>query len=225
MSIPFDPAAVRELANILADTGLTEIEIEGKDGRIRVVRAAPQVMSAPAVTVPVVAAPAAAAAAAAFKGLESAVADLLAARRTEGAALQVVLLQRVERIAQLTGQAEACPGRQPDAIKARLAQSIATLTDASPALDPVRLHQEAVMLAAKADVREELDRLQTHVAAARALLASDQPVGRKLDFLAQEFGREANTLCSKSNDPALTSIGMDLRVEIEQFREQVQNIE
>ena len=167
----------------------------------------------------------AAAAAAAFKGLESAVADLLAARRTEGAALQVVLLQRVERIAQLTGQAEACPGRQPDAIKARLAHAIATLTDASPALDPVRLHQEAVMLAAKADVREELDRLQTHVAAARALLASDQPVGRKLDFLAQEFGREANTLCSKSNDPALTSIGMDLRVEIEQFREQVQNIE
>jgi uncharacterized protein (TIGR00255 family) len=80
-------------------------------------------------------------------------------------------------------------------------------------------------MAAKADVREELDRLKTHVAAARALLASDAPAGRKLDFLAQEFAREANTLCAKSNDAALTSLGMDLRVEIEQFREQVQNIE
>ena len=80
-------------------------------------------------------------------------------------------------------------------------------------------------MAAKADVREELDRLKTHVASARELLATGQPVGRRLDFLAQEFGREANTLCSKSNDAALTAIGMDLRVEIEQFREQVQNIE
>ena len=80
-------------------------------------------------------------------------------------------------------------------------------------------------MAAKADVREELDRLKTHVAAARELLASPAPAGRKLDFLAQEFAREANTLCSKSNDAALTSLGMELRVEIEQFREQVQNIE
>ena len=81
------------------------------------------------------------------------------------------------------------------------------------------------MMAAKADIREELDRLKTHVAAARDLLASDGQVGRRLDFLAQEFAREANTLCSKSNDSALTAMGMDLRVEIEQFREQVQNIE
>ena len=81
------------------------------------------------------------------------------------------------------------------------------------------------MLAAKADIREELDRLHAHVAAARALLAAAEPIGRKLDFLAQEFGREANTLCAKSNDPALTNIGMELRVEIEQFREQAQNIE
>ena len=80
-------------------------------------------------------------------------------------------------------------------------------------------------MAAKADVREELDRLKAHVAAARTLLGSDQPVGRKLDFLAQEFAREANTLCAKSNDSTLTTIGMDLRVEIEQMREQVQNIE
>ena len=127
--------------------------------------------------------------------------------------------------AALTQSAEDCPGRKVEAVKARLAQAIALLTDASPALDPARLHQEALLMAAKADVREELDRLKTHVAAARELLASGAPAGRKLDFLAQEFAREANTLCSKSNDAALTSLGMELRVEIEQFREQVQNIE
>lgn len=165
------------------------------------------------------------AAAAALDGLEGALKDLVQARKTEGAALQAVLSARVERIASLTQSAEDCPGRKVEAVKARLAQSIALLTDASPALDPARLHQEALLMAAKADVREELDRLKTHVAAARALLASDAPAGRKLDFLAQEFAREANTLCSKSNDAALTSIGMELRVEIEQFREQVQNIE
>ena len=165
------------------------------------------------------------AAAAALKGLEGALKDLVQARKTEGAALQAVLGERVERIAALTQSAEDCPGRKVEAVKARLAQAIALLTDASPALDPARLHQEALLMAAKADVREELDRLKTHVAAARALLASDAPAGRKLDFLAQEFAREANTLCSKSNDAALTSLGMELRVEIEQFREQVQNIE
>ena len=165
------------------------------------------------------------AAAAALQGLEAALKDLVQARRAEGAALQAVLGARVERIAALTQGAEDCPGRKVEAVKARLAQSIALLTDASPALDPARLHQEALLMAAKADVREELDRLKTHVAAARELLASDAPAGRKLDFLAQEFAREANTLCSKSNDAALTSLGMELRVEIEQFREQVQNIE
>jgi len=165
------------------------------------------------------------AAAAALKGLEAALRDLVAARKAEGAALQAVLTARVERIAALTQAAEDCPGRTAEAVKARLARSIAQLTDASPALDPARLHQEALLIAAKADVREELDRLKTHVAAARELLASEAPAGRKLDFLAQEFAREANTLCSKSNDAALTSLGMELRVEIEQFREQVQNIE
>ena len=165
------------------------------------------------------------AAAAALRGLEAALKDLVQARQTEGAALQAVLGARVERIAALTQGAEDCPGRKVEAVKARLAQALALLTDASPALDPARLHQEALLMAAKADVREELDRLKTHVAAARELLASPAPAGRKLDFLAQEFAREANTLCSKSNDAALTSLGMELRVEIEQFREQVQNIE
>ena len=167
----------------------------------------------------------AAACSAVLKGLDSALADFIATREAEGANLTAVLSQRVERIASLTQEAEDCPGRKPEAVRARLAQAVANLTEASPALDPARLHQEAILLAAKADIREELDRLKSHVAAARELLASKAPVGRKLDFLAQEFGREANTLCAKSNDTALTAIGMELRVEIEQLREQVQNIE
>ena len=165
------------------------------------------------------------AATAMLASLDAAIEDIIAMRAREGGALAAVLTQRIDRIAQLTNAAEACPGRKPQAVQARLAQAIAALADTSRALDPARLHQEAIMLAAKADIREELDRLQAHVEAGRELVASDQPVGRKLDFLAQEFGREANTLCSKSNDVDLTRIGMDLRVEIEQFREQVQNIE
>ncbi|MDE3176795.1 MAG: DUF1732 domain-containing protein, partial [Pseudomonadota bacterium] len=110
-------------------------------------------------------------------------------------------------------------------VRARLAAAVAALTEAPGGLDPTRLHQEAILLAAKADIREELDRLKTHVAAARALLSEGGPVGRRLDFLAQEFSREANTLCAKSNDATLTTQGLELRVQIEQFREQVQNIE
>ena len=162
---------------------------------------------------------------AALSGLDTALAQLIGVRSAEGAALHAVLSERIDNVARLTGAAEDCPGRKPEAVRERLAQSIAALTDASRQLDPARLHQEALLLAGKADIREELDRLKTHVTAARDLLASAAPVGRRLDFLAQEFAREANTLCSKSNDAALTAIGMDLRVEIEQFREQVQNIE
>ena len=120
--------------------------------------------------------------------------------------------------------AEDCPARKPEAVRARLAESVALLAGQSK-FDETRLYQEALLLAAKADVREELDRLETHIAAATELLQKGGPIGRRLDFLAQELGREANTLCAKSNDASLTAIGLELRVEIEQFREQVQNIE
>jgi uncharacterized protein (TIGR00255 family) len=157
--------------------------------------------------------------------LEEAVAALVAMRRQEGVALQRVTAERLDAIARLTAAAEATPTRTPEAIKARLQQSIAELTQAAATLDPNRLHQEAMLLAAKADIREELDRLNAHVAACRALVQTGGPIGRRLDFLAQEFGREANTLCAKSNSVALTAIGLDLKAEIEQFREQIQNIE
>jgi uncharacterized protein (TIGR00255 family) len=162
---------------------------------------------------------------AALNGLDEALDALVRARSEEGAALTRVLAARLARIGDLTAAADVAPGRKAEAVRARLAASIAALTEASPALDPIRLHSEALLIAGKADVREELDRLATHVAAGRDLVASGEPVGRRLDFLAQELGREANTLCAKSNDAELTAIGMDLRVEIEQFREQVQNIE
>jgi uncharacterized protein (TIGR00255 family) len=157
--------------------------------------------------------------------LDKAIDGLVAMRQSEGAALGNVLHDRVETVARLTGEAEECPDRKPDVVRARLEKSVSDLAGAAPALDPARLHQEALLLAAKADVREELDRLYSHVEAVRELLAQEGPVGRRLDFLAQELAREANTLCSKSNGAALTAIGMELRVQIEQFREQVQNIE
>lgn len=161
---------------------------------------------------------------AALVGLDEALDHLVAMRGKEGAALADVLRARLDRIAALTRAADECPARRPEAIRARLEQSIAAIA-AAATLDSNRLHQEALLLAAKADVREELDRLVTHVAAARELMAQPGAVGRRLDFLAQELAREANTLCSKANDASLTAIGMELRVEIEQFREQIQNIE
>ena len=157
-------------------------------------------------------------------GLGDALEALIAMRTAEGVALQVILEERLATIARLARDADAAPQRQPEAIREKLAQSIAALTERH-ALDPDRLYQEALILAAKADVREELDRLATHVGAARDLIAAGGPCGRRLDFLAQELGREASTFCAKVNDAALTAMGLELRVEIEQFREQVQNIE
>lgn len=157
--------------------------------------------------------------------VRSAVAALVAARAAEGAALETVLRGQVTRIGVLTAQAEAAPARQPAAIRQRIHDQVALLTGGSVALDPQRLHQEAVLLASRADVREEIDRLQAHVAAALALLDEGGAIGRRLDFLAQEFAREANTLCAKANDASLSAIGLDLKTVVEQFREQVQNVE
>lgn len=158
-------------------------------------------------------------------GFERALADLVAMRVAEGTALGVVLGERLEAIAMLTAAAEANPARKPEAIRAKMAEQIRVLLDTGANFDPDRLHQEALVIASKVDVREELDRLVAHVAAARAMLAEGGPVGRRLDFLAQEFNRETNTLCSKANDVSLTAIGLELKSVVEQFREQVQNIE
>ncbi len=161
---------------------------------------------------------------AALAGLDQAVAALVAMRQNEGAALAEIVAARLAKIGALRRAADESPGRQPDAIRAQLKQAIALIAGNSN-FDEARLYQEALLIAAKADVREELDRLAAHIDAINELLRRGGPIGRRLDFLAQELGREANTLCAKSNDTALTALGIELRVEIEQLREQVQNIE
>jgi len=163
--------------------------------------------------------------AAVIAGFHATVAELAAMRRHEGEVLGQVLTQRVREIAVLAERAEAAPGRRPEAIKARIVEQVAMLLDASDRFDPDRLHQEAILIASKADIREELDRLASHVAQIERLIAGGGPIGRRLDFLAQELNREANTLCSKSNDVELTNIGLELKSVVEQFREQVQNLE
>ncbi|MEZ5765324.1 MAG: YicC/YloC family endoribonuclease [Xanthobacteraceae bacterium] len=158
-------------------------------------------------------------------GFEAALRGLVEMREREGGALRDILLARLDEISVLAKRADAAPGRHADAVKARLKEQIATLLETSDRFDPDRLHQEAVMIAARADIREELDRIAAHVAQARELLAKGGAVGRRLDFLAQEFNREVNTTCSKANDLELTNIGLELKNIVEQFREQVQNLE
>ncbi len=158
---------------------------------------------------------------AAFGG---ALADFQAARASEGVTLARILGDQVDEIARLVAEAEALPARTPEAIRDRLEEQLAALL-ARDDIDPQRLHVEAALIATRADVREEIDRLKAHVAQARDLLASDAAVGRRLDFLAQEFNRESNTLCSKSNDTTLTRIGLALKAVVDQFKEQVQNVE
>jgi uncharacterized protein (TIGR00255 family) len=166
-----------------------------------------------------------AAEAAVIAGFQHTLAELAAMRRREGEALAQILTQRVSEIAALAARAEIAPGRKAEAIKARIAEQVATLLDASNRFDPDRLHQEAILIASKADIREELDRLASHVAQVGKLIADGGAIGRRLDFLAQELNREANTLCSKSNDVELTNVGLELKSVVEQFREQVQNLE
>lgn len=158
-----------------------------------------------------------------LEAVDDAVAGLEAARQDEGASLEAVLTGHVDEIERLTKAAASHAASQPAAIKARLQAKFEELLPQG--LDEDRLAQEAASLAVRADVREELDRLSAHIDSARALLAEGSPVGRKLDFLSQEFNREANTLCSKSADRELTEIGLALKAAIDQVREQVQNVE
>jgi uncharacterized protein (TIGR00255 family) len=163
-----------------------------------------------------------AAAAAAF---DQALLDLVVMRQREGVTLGQILSQRMDEIERLAKKAEIAPGRKPDAIKARLAEQIAALLESSDRFDPERLNQEALLIAAKADIREELDRIASHISQAREIIGRGGPIGRRLDFLAQEFNREVNTCCSKSNDIELTNTGLEMKNVVEQFREQVQNLE
>lgn len=151
--------------------------------------------------------------------------EVKAFRAREGEALMALLLENVVIIEQLTERASSDISRTPEVIRERLAGQVRLLMESVQGFDEQRLSMEAAMLATKADIREELDRLSGHVGAVRQLLAGDGPVGRKLDFLAQEFNREANTLCSKSNAATVTAIGLELKAIVDQFREQVQNLE
>ncbi len=158
-------------------------------------------------------------------GLDQSLGSLAAMRRDEGARMATVLEGHLERIAGLCREANGLAAAQPAAIMARLVEQVGALISTIPALPEDRLAQEVALLATKADLREELDRLKAHHEAARALVAGGGPVGRKLEFLCQEFNREANTLCAKSVDVQLTRVGIDIKATIDQLREQVQNIE
>jgi uncharacterized protein (TIGR00255 family) len=159
-----------------------------------------------------------------LKGLTRAVDGLTASRRQEGTRLAPTVDALLAEIAQLCEEARRVAATQPATLQARLLQQVGELVGAT-GLTPERLAQEVALLALKADVREELDRLVAHIAQASEFLSSGAPCGRRLDFLSQEFNREANTLCSKSTDVALTRIGLALKAAIDQFREQIQNIE
>lgn len=161
---------------------------------------------------------------AAIEALDACLSELSSSRAEEGEQLRNVLLGHLEKIEQLVTQADGLMGEAYDILRDRLNNQIATLLEDN-SLDPDRLHQEAMLLASKQDIREELDRLHTHCISARKRLGGSGAIGRRLDFLAQEFNREANTICSKSFDSRLTTVGLDMKAMIEQFREQVQNLE
>jgi uncharacterized protein (TIGR00255 family) len=162
---------------------------------------------------------------AAAAALEQALNELVQMRQREGATLGQILIQRMDEIERLAKKAETAPGRKPEAVRARLAEQVAALLETSDRFDADRLTQEALLIATKADIREELDRIASHVSQAREMIGKGGPVGRRLDFLAQEFNREVNTCCSKSNDIELTNTGLEMKNVVEQFREQVQNLE
>ena len=156
-------------------------------------------------------------------GLDEAIINLKKAREAEGAIISALFVAQVETIEDAIEKAALHPSRSPEFIKMKLQEQIKPLLD--NALDEARLYQEAVLLATRVDINEEIDRLRAHASQCRTLLKEGGPIGRRLDFLAQEFNREANTLCSKSHDKDLTAIGLSLKNVIDQFREQAQNIE
>ena len=158
-------------------------------------------------------------------GFDVALERLAEARRAEGARLASVISEQVNDIERITATVRASPSRSVDAIRARIKDQIGRLLETDTSFDAERLHQEAMLIATRADVEEELARLTAHVAAAREILSEPGAVGRKLDFLAQEFNREANTLCSKANAVDITRLGLSLKTVIDQLREQVQNVE
>jgi uncharacterized protein (TIGR00255 family) len=158
-------------------------------------------------------------------GFAQALNRLVAARVEEGARLEQVLSRQLDDIERLAGEAASAAALRPEAVKERLKLQIQALTEAVPAMSEDRLAQELALLAVKGDVREELDRLGAHIGQARDMLKEGGAIGRRLDFLSQEFNRESNTLCSKSQDVSLTRIGVAMKAVIDQFREQIQNIE
>jgi uncharacterized protein (TIGR00255 family) len=161
----------------------------------------------------------------ALADLERALDDLVVSRGREGARLKLLVETHLDEMAALTERAVAAAEAQPAMLRARIAEQLALLLEASPPVSEERMAQELALLATKADVREETDRLTAHVAACRELLTQGGSIGRKLDFLCQELNREANTLCSKAVDIALTGIGVELKTRIERFREQIQNLD
>jgi uncharacterized protein (TIGR00255 family) len=163
--------------------------------------------------------------AALMEDIEPLLADFIDMRRREGAALNDVLSAQLDTIAALTDQATQAAIARRDEMAAALRTALARVLDNSAGVEETRIAQELALIGVKADITEELDRLVAHVGAARELLSSDAAVGRKFDFLAQEFNREANTLCSKSQSKTLTAIGLELKAVIDQMREQVQNVE
>jgi uncharacterized protein (TIGR00255 family) len=160
-----------------------------------------------------------------LSGLDAAIGEALSVRRAEGQRLTAIVSEKLDDIQGLTVQVRDAPGRSVEAIQSRLKAQVEKLLNDTRELDVGRLHQEAALLATRADVEEELKRLETHLSAARALLTETGAVGRRLDFLCQEFNREANTLCSKAADEHISSLGVALKVAIDQMREQVQNLE
>jgi len=159
------------------------------------------------------------------KDFEELLSDFVVMRETEGAALSELLNSQIDKIDALVSKAAELLGDRAEGTKVSLKAGIARVLDEVSEVDPERLAQELAILAVKQDVTEEVDRLRTHVAAARDILKSDQPIGRKFDFLSQEFNREANTLCAKSQFAPLTAVGLELKTVIDQMREQIQNVE